>query len=181
MLDTVRDAYRDSPATADGAFDVQKRPAEFAADTSRVTDTVSYYYDKHSKYDQIWLMLPTCPLRSRPDVSNAQRLLTKEIDSVVSITEYEFPPSLGLVTDAGGNLESYDASDPWRTGNSRSQDHPTVYRPNGALYGSWWTSFAVHRNFYKGKVQGYAMPRERSIDIDSQFDLVLAEVLLGER
>ena len=24
-----------------------------------------------------------------------------------------------------------------KNGNSRSQDHPTIYRPNGELYGSW--------------------------------------------
>ena len=178
ILQIVEDEYGDFGAQNDCDVEISKRPAELATDTSKVIDTVSYYYDLHSGFDQIWLLLPTCPLRSREDVSSAQRMLTEDIDSVVSITDYEFPPSLGLLRGARGGLVAYDSSDPWRTGNSRSQDHPQVHRPNGALYGSWWESFGTLRNFYKGEVHGYHMPRERSVDIDSKLDFLLAQVLL---
>jgi N-acylneuraminate cytidylyltransferase len=107
-------------------------------------------------------------------------MLRKNVDGVISITDYEFPPSLGLLEDESRHLIAYDKSDPWRTGNSRSQDHPDVHRPNGAIYGMWSKSFDKYRNFYKGKVVGYHMPRERSVDIDTKFDFLVAESIIKD-
>jgi CMP-N-acetylneuraminic acid synthetase len=53
-----------------------------------------------------------------------------------------------------------------------------VYRPNGALYGSWTTKLKQNKNYYKGLTKGYFMPRNRSIDIDTQFEFDLAEFIL---
>jgi len=33
---------------------------------------------------------------------------------------------------------------------------------------------------YHGKIRGYYMPRERSVDIDTELDLKIAEALLNE-
>ena len=61
------------------------RPKSLAADTSKVIDTVRYYFDRlqadldisnGNEFDQIWLCLPTCPLRTKTDVEKAQALLT---------------------------------------------------------------------------------------------------------
>lgn len=181
ILQIVRDGYENYSSENNNQLDILKRPEELATDTSKVIDTVSYYFDKYQNegYEQIWLCLPTCPLRNREDIVNAQNELTSEIDGVISITEYEFPPSLGLLKGAKGNLVPYDQSDPWRTGNSRSQDHAAVYRPNGAMYGMWSESFNANRNFYKGEILGYYMPRERSVDIDTKFDFVMAETMMN--
>ena len=75
------------------------RPKELATDTSKVLETVNYLFDNYNKCDQIWLCLPTCPLREKKDIIDAINLLTIDIDGVVSITDYEFPPSLGLKKD----------------------------------------------------------------------------------
>jgi len=158
------------------------RPAHLATDTSKVLDTVCYYFDREGfeEYDQIWLCLPTCPLRSAADIALGQRLLSEECDGVVSVTDYEYPPALGLVED-GGLLASAGAKHPLAEGDSRSQDQPRVLRPNGAFYGMWWTSFAVHRNFFRGRVRGVWMPRERSVDIDTELDLRIAAAILGDQ
>ncbi len=157
------------------------RPLRLATDTSKVIDTVRYYFDKFgSEFDQIWLALPTCPLRTKTDIEMAQGLLTKDIDGVLSITDYEFPPTLGLQKEYGDLMHDWMTDEPWQNDNTRSQDHPKIYRPNGAIYGMWCKSFAKSRNFYTGKVRGYYMPRERSVDIDTELDLKIAEVLLNE-
>lgn len=159
---------------------VEKRPAELATDTSKVIDTVLYYAELNKdKFDEVWLCLPTCPLRNEKDVTNAQEMLIHGVDSVLSITEYEFPPSLGVLKGSRGELVSYDHTDPWGNGNTRSQDHPTVYRPNGAIYGSWMQSLLDNKNYYKGAVRGYYMPRERSVDIDTELDFKVAVTLLS--
>lgn len=159
-----------------------KRPKHLATDDSKVIDTVRHYFnDMGRDYDQIWLALPTCPLRTKDDVKQAQKLLTKDIDGIVSITDYEFPPTLGLSQTDRGFIYDWFDKEPYQNDNTRSQDHPKVYRPNGALYGMWCKSFAKYRNFFTGKIKGYYMPRERSIDIDTELDLKIAEVLLSER
>lgn len=158
---------------------ISKRPDELATDKSKVIDTVEYYYNKYSGYDQVWLLLPTCPFRDKGDIINANKLLTRNLDGVISITEMEFPPTLGLNKSEDNIITAYDESDPWVNGNSRSQDHPTVYRPNGAIYAHWGDKFKKNKNFYKGKVKGYFMDRSKSIDIDTKFDFELAKQMFN--
>lgn len=159
-------------------LDVVRRPNELATDTSKVIDTVLYFLDE--EYDQIWLTLPTSPMKISDDFVKASELLSEDDDSVLSYTEMEFPPTLGLVVKNNNIIEDYDQTQPWQNGNSRSQDHPMVYRPNGALYGSWTSKLRENKNYYVGQTKGYFMPRNRSIDIDTQFEFDLAEFMLQQ-
>ena len=163
-----------------------KRPDKLSTNTSKVIDTVTYYFKQYMTFcDQIWLALPTCPLRTQEDVEGAIKLLGEKhdpffADGVLSVTDYEFPPTLGLAKNHDGSIRDWHESTPWQKGNTRSQDHEQVLRPNGALYGMWSDSFRARNNFYKGRIQAYYMPRERSVDIDTIVDFRLAEVLINE-
>lgn len=157
-------------------LDVVKRPIKLATDTSKVIETVLHFLDE--EYDQTWLTLPTSPMKVSDDFVKASELLNEDDDSVLSYTEMEFPPTLGLVVKNNNIIEDYDQTRPWKNGNSRSQDHPTIYRPNGALYGSWTSKLKENKNYYIGQIKGYFMPRNRSIDIDTQFEFDLAEFML---
>lgn len=159
-------------------LDVVKRPNDLATDTSKVIDTVLYFLDE--EYDQTWLTLPTSPMKISDDFVKASELLSENDDSVLSYTEMEFPPTLGLVVKNNNIVEDYDQTQPWQNGNSRSQDHPMVYRPNGALYGSWTSNLKENKNYYIGQTKGYFMPRNRSIDIDTQFEFDLAEFMMNQ-
>ena len=161
------------------------RPKNLCSDTSKVIDTVNWIYDiydkKPSKPDEIWLLLPTCPLRAVSDIRAAQEVIKDEdCDGVISVTDYEFPPQLALDVGENGEIKDWHESKPWENGNSRSQDHERLYRPNGALYGMKWEAFRKNRNFYKGKIFSHYMPRERSVDIDNEIDLKVAEALIYE-
>tara|TARA_B100000282_G_scaffold265893_1_gene217288 strand:+ start:1407 stop:2096 length:690 start_codon:yes stop_codon:yes gene_type:complete len=155
---------------------IHKRPSYLAADNSKVIDTVMELIDENN--DQTWLSLPTSPLKLESDFKNAVDKLNINVDGIISVTDMEFPPSLGILTNDKGYIRDYHSSKPWQTGNTRSQDHPNVFRPNGAIYGMWTEKLIKTKSFYKGKVLGYHMPRERSIDIDNQFDFDLAEFFL---
>lgn len=162
------------------------RPKYLSTDNSKVLQTVEYYFDDSNQFDtmfsfnSIWLLLPTCPLRTKEDILTAKEYLTLDIDSVVSVTDYEFPPTLSL-KEENGFLVEVNKQKPFQTGHTRSQDHPKLLRPNGALYASNWSSFGKNRNFFKGNVRPYYMPRERSVDIDHKIDLKYAELLLREQ
>lgn len=175
-------AHASSIETINGEVQVDLRPSDLATDTSKVIDTVCHYFDKpeHKDFDQVWLLLPTCPLRTAEDIRNAQALLSPNVDGVISITDYEFPPTLSLKYNDDGSIEDANPAKPWINGNSRSQDHPDAYRPNGAIYGMWSEDFSTKRNFYKGNIKGYYMPRERSVDIDNLHDYHIAESILNK-
>lgn len=171
ILDVVKKNYSST------VLSVIKRPDHLTTDTSKVIDTVLYFLDE--EYDQTWLTLPTSPLKIPEDFIQSVKLLDKDTDSVLSYTEMEFPPTLGLVVGDDNKLFDYDKSLPWQNGNSRSQDHPTIYRPNGALYGSWTNKLKENKNYYIGNIKGHFMPRSRSIDIDTQFEFDLAEFIIN--
>jgi CMP-N-acetylneuraminic acid synthetase len=164
-------------------------PPDTTTDRSTVLDSICWMFDKrrltvHGKTpDYIGMFLPTCPLRTSDDVINGINEMTKDygtvdrVEGVISTTDYEFPPTLGLVKDQDGLLHCSDASLPWLTGNTRSQDHTGVIRPNGAMYLKTWRAFDRDRNFYKGRIRNYHMPRNRSADIDTIEDLKMIEAL----
>jgi CMP-N,N'-diacetyllegionaminic acid synthase len=159
-----------------------KREQKLASDTSRVIETVREIHEQYSKtekkFDEIWLLLPTCPLRTKNDLLEAINLLGKEVDSVVGVTDFDFPPTLAL-SENNGYLEDWDkVNRPFANDNTRSQDHQKLYRPNGAIYGSWWDSFEASKSFFKGVVRKYYMPRARSIDIDTELDFKIAELVM---
>jgi len=168
--------------TATNIVAVHRRPARLATDTSKVIDTVAHYFDLHtqSAFDQIWLCLPTCPLRTDADIRVGISSLDEDVDGVVSVTAFEFPPSLALKIE-DQLLTGATSTHPFASGNSRSQDHEAAYRPNGGFYGMWWNSFDRFRNFYRGKIRPIVMPRERSIDVDTEWDFQISEFLLNLR
>jgi len=58
------------------------------------------------------------------------------------------------------------------------QDLPRAYRPNGSIYAIRTPVLRRERTFYPGTTAPYVMPREASINIDSELDFRLAELML---
>lgn len=159
------------------------RPEDLSGDfvtALTLVNTIVAKPEIQAEFDVIALLLPTAPFRTAKHIQEGFDLLTDEVDGVISLTTYEFPPQLG-VTLEGGSVKSVFEPSPLITGNTRSQDQATIYRPNGAFYIQWMKKFLVNQNFWKGKVCGYVMDRMDSIDIDNQIDLEYAEFLLSKR
>ena len=117
--------------------DAEERPAYLAADTAKVLELVNVLADREEfqrEFDIIALLLPTCPFRRPSDIRKGMELLTREVDSVVSVTDYEFPPQLGVKVDPGtGLLEGLFDPSPLVTGDTRSQDKERILRPIGGF------------------------------------------------
>ena len=162
----------------------EKRPKKFSGDKVKVIELILSILNRDNlknQFDTITLLLPTCPLRRVSDIKNGFKLLSRKIDSVVSITEFEFPVRMGIEYKKQSKILKYlFAPSPLVTGNTRSQDHKPIFRPNGAFYISWWNKLQTNKNYFSGKVKGHVMPREHSVDIDNQTDLRYAEMLLKQ-
>lgn len=160
-----------------------KREKKLATDESTVLETVVDIVENkgYDDYEAVGLFLPTAPLRDKKHVMEAVTMLSKtNYDGIISTTDYEFPPSLGLVLGPDNDLHCYDHNLPFLTGNTRSQDHNKVIRPNGAIYIKRMKEFKRDKNFFKGRVTNYHMNRDDSIDIDTLLDLKIAELMMKE-
>lgn len=120
-------------------------------------------------------LLPTSPLRNASDVqASYQQFLTTATSAQISITRFgwlypwwafERDPQMRLVPIFPEAMQK------------RSQDLPALFGPVGAI---WWAkaeSLRQTRDFYIPGHTGWEIPWERAVDIDTEDDWRLAEVL----
>ena len=109
-------------------------------------------------------------------ISGFNLFRTKNARSVVSVTEVEDPIQWCFSLDNDLTMKSFSQS-PYK--NSRRQDLEKHFRENGALY---ITSTADILNpgydFYNEACYAYVMAGNRSIDIDSLQDFIVAEAIM---
>ncbi len=160
------------------------RPPALAGDTASgeavVLHALDFFEATGERYDRLLLLQPTSPLRTAEDIDGAARLMSeRDAHAVISVCPCDHPPEWSNTLPPDGSLRAF-----FRPGvrGTRSQDLPTSYRLNGALYLYDWQHLARQRSLAMDD-KGYAwiMPRERSVDIDTALDLRFAEVLLQQR
>jgi CMP-N-acetylneuraminic acid synthetase len=64
---------------------------------------------------------------------------------------------------------------------TRRQEAPATYRLNGAVYVAEVTWLLSSKSFMHDDTRGYVMPGERSIDVDTEIDVLVCEALLSRR
>jgi CMP-N,N'-diacetyllegionaminic acid synthase len=129
-------------------------------------------------YDYIILLQPTSPLRTAQHIDESVELLQiTSSDAVVSVCEVDHSP-LWCNTILGDDLSGFiDRS----ILNKRSQDLEQYYRLNGAVYLCSVERLKEEKNFFlQNKCKAYKMNRENSIDIDTNIDFMLAEVIISK-
>lgn len=132
------------------------------------------------QYNTVALMLPTAPFRTAKHVKEAFRLLTPDVDGVISLAPLNYPPQLSVTLEGLTIRPLFDPS-PLHTGKTRSQDQGVTYRPNGGIYIQWLDRFSINQNFWKGNINGLVMSEDESVDIDTQNDLDYANFLLTRK
>ena len=160
--------------------EVVRRPTEMAEDTSPVIDAVRHARDVlvggGAAVDAIVLVQPTSPLRVPDDVDGCLDLLfERSLDGVATFTEASLNPHHAWKLEDHHPTPFIEGVDPW----VRRQDLPEAYELNGAVYAFRpWVLDVAGPGILKGRTAGLAMPRERSLDIDDEIDLALAELLV---
>lgn len=127
-------------------------------------------------YDWVLLLQPTSPLRTGDDILAAIKLAhSGRATAVISVTSANecHPKKLKIIKD--GVLGAYD-EEPFEQ--MRRQDFPeSVFRTNGAIYLTRRDVVMDKNSFYGSLPLAYIMPPERSIDVDSRLDFIIAEYL----
>jgi len=152
------------------------RSDELATDISTSTDVIlDVVTNLKTDFDIIVLLQPTSPLRVVGDIDQAIELyVAKQAKSVVSVCEAECHPSwVGAISD---DLKMDELVSGLKA--KRSQDLETFYRLNGAIYIMGAQDFKIDKTFYlKVGTYSYIMPRSHSIDIDTEQDFRLAQLM----
>ena len=156
------------------------RPKELATDKAKGIDVVLHVIDwmkrNDNLYDLIMLLQPTSPLRTKEDIDKAIELLfLKKAKAIVSVCEVSHHPYWSNMLPPDGCMADFIKPE---IANKNRQELPTFYRLNGAIYLAYWSYLREQRTFFGQETFAYIMPRDRSIDIDSEIDLKLAEILM---
>lgn len=124
----------------------------------------------------VWLR-PTVPLRICVDIESAiETLVASGADSIRSVTEAEHHPYWMKQIENNRLLPFLPGKD--ERVYYQHQLLPQVFRLNGAVDITWSHKALESGNLYGETMAAYVMPRERSIDIDTELDLVMAELLM---
>ncbi len=177
----------DDPAIADaarkyGAETPFIRPSNLATDTSGTVEVIEhalkwYENELNRRFDFVVLLQPTSPLRTAEEIDEAVELLKKKgADAVISVCEMDHSPLWSNTLPPDLSLKHFIRPE---IQHLRSQDLPTYYRINGAIYICKTEKLLKEKTlFLSDNIYAYKMCREHSIDIDSPIDLIVAQALL---
>jgi CMP-N,N'-diacetyllegionaminic acid synthase len=151
------------------------RPAEYSTDDAQL-DPLILHYAKMYDIDMWCLLQPTSPLRTAEDIRKAfKKAEYKKYDGLVSVTQN---PGMFWIRGAisSGNIATY----PIKPRPNRQQ-RKGWFMENGAIY--FVKNYVIWHTQCRcaGSVALYEMPKERSVEIDDEFDWRLCEWLLSKR
>jgi CMP-N-acetylneuraminic acid synthetase len=172
-------------ARAAGAEAPFLRPATLSGDEVGAIDVILHALEqveaqRGRPVDGVILLQPTSPLRTAADVrATVEAMLAADppADSAVSLVEATEAHPLWLRRVEAGMAVPYFES-PGEP--ARRQDlalHGRPYRRNGAVFITRRQVLLTERQVFGRRCAAYIMPPQRSIDIDSPFDLVCAQAL----
>lgn len=131
------------------------------------------------EFDAICMLQPTTPLRSAKDCENICKILAEDakLDAVISVVKVsQHPYKMMRQSDEGLLIPFLD----WPVENPPRQSLPKVFIYNGAFYLTRSNVLLNEGSFRGNKCFLYEMPDTRSVNIDNEIDLKLAENILRQ-
>jgi CMP-N,N'-diacetyllegionaminic acid synthase len=158
------------------------RPAELARDDTPslpvVQDVVRRLEAAGNRYDAVFTLQPTNPLRRTADIDGAIELLERTgADSVISFVDVgERHPARMKFIDSDGRVQDPPFAEAFE--GQRRQDLPKLYLRDGSVYVTR-RDVLMNDNSFKGRdCRAWLMPAERSCNVDTPFDLFLVQHML---
>ena len=161
------------------------RPSDLATDCAPKLPVVQHaveYCIKNMDFEPDYVvdLDPTSPLRTIKDIENCINLIKADsnCDSVVTGYRSNKSPYFNMVeTGKDGFVKLCKQADMEITNRQRA---PIVFAMNASIY-VWKTEILLNQsNIISGKVKFVEMPEERSIDIDSEINFKLVELIIKE-
>ncbi len=158
------------------------RPAELSGDDTPtlpvLQDVVRRLEADGARFDAIFTLQPTNPLRLASDIDGAIELLERTgADSVIGFVDVgERHPARMKFIDHTGRVVDPPFAETFE--GQRRQDLPKIYLRDGAVYLTR-RDVLMEQNSLKGRdCRAWLMPPERACNIDTPFDIELCAWLL---
>jgi CMP-N,N'-diacetyllegionaminic acid synthase len=153
------------------------RESQLAEDTTPTIDVVLDALNRCPAYEWVVLLQPTSPLRTSLDIDLAiERCVALNAPSCVSVCLAQESPYWMFTLNQDGHLAALLPNQAV----TRRQDLPPVYSLNGAIYVANAEWLKRERKFLTSETVAYEMPVERSLDIDTEFDFLQLQFILGD-
>lgn len=166
-----------------GALVPWLRPKELATDEATSVEVtlhaLDWYEAKFGTLDGLLLLQPTSPFRTRETIEDGIQLFrTKGFQAVLGVSKVNGHP-MWTFKIIDGYLVPFMETNELA---ARSQDLPSVFITNGALYLLTPTELRKYRSFTGSKILPLIMnSNEESMDIDTEWDFRLAESIATSR
>lgn len=156
------------------------RPPELAQDNVSSMELILHALENiHEKFDYLILLQPTSPLRLAEDIDGCiEKCYSRKAPACVSVNRPEKSPYWMYY------LDDKERMTPLIKQNSTilfRQKLPEIYALNGAVYVAKVDWFITTRKFVSDMTIAFSMPELRSLDVDTEFDLKVCEIMLSDR
>ena len=158
------------------------RPAELASDQAGMVPVLQHavrWLESTAKArpDLIVTLQPTSPFRTGVEIDETiRKVIETGSDSAQTLSEASYHPFFMKTLDGDRTVALFPDGHKY----VRRQDAPPVYQPSGAVYVTRYAMLMDHGHVLgednRGVVQGF----EASVNIDTEWDFLLAELLLRE-
>lgn len=151
------------------------RPSALATDQAPTIDVVLDALQRCPDHQWVLLLQPTSPLRLAADIDTAiDNCLKANAPSCVSVCAAQESPYWMYAITNDGHMKPIVPA----TAHTRRQDLPPAYSLNGAIYLARVDWLQRERAFVRPETVAYEMPLARSLDIDTESDLLQLQTLL---
>jgi N-acylneuraminate cytidylyltransferase len=152
------------------------RPVELATDTAPEWHAWQHAIEAIRQAGEtvdVFLSLPpTSPLRNAADVNCClDTFFSSMCDAVVTVREAERNPYFNMVRREPDGLVRLAVEG----GFHRRQDAPTTYDMTTVAYVARADFVREATHLFEGRVRAVLIPRERALDIDTAYDMLVAE------
>jgi CMP-N-acetylneuraminic acid synthetase len=168
---------------AQAGCEVVDRPAEMARDDSPTLPAAQHAVQTLEartgrRIDHIVILQATTPFRNAADIDACvEKLVATGADCVVSVRQAAEVHATKLKKMEGDRLLPYLMEE---VEGRRRQDLPPCYVRNGGIYATRRDVLMEQGSIYGSDVRACVMPDERSLDINTEVDFLLAETLLAQ-
>ena len=155
------------------------RPDELAQDETPAIDVALHAIDEMGYFDYIVWLQPTSPLRTVDHIDACiEKCVRNNSKTCISVTQPDKSPYWMCTLDESEQMKPLMG---YGFFNKRRQDLPEAFVPNGAVYVAETEFLKQNNSFYSDSTVAYKMPKDLSLDIDTELDLMIFEAFIKKK
>jgi len=158
------------------------RPAELASDQAGMVPVLQHAVrwlegTAGARPDLVVTLQPTSPFRTGAEIDQTiERVLETGADSAQTLSEASYHPYFMKTLDGDRTVALFPDGHKF----VRRQDAPPVYQPSGAVYVTRYAALMEQGRVLGVDNRGVVMGFEASVNVDTEWDFLLAELILRE-